>query len=195
MVEAKQLKKDFIYRPENIKGQFSVIYADPPWKYGSNGPRGGRFGDIGYNQMTLKEICEYPMHHLPAKDCALFVWATSPFLMDAGEVIKAWGFKYCRVDAVWEKTTKNNKPHAACGPWGMTDAEFLLMGIKGSMCSKQIGKANLYTVVSEPYTGKHSEKPEVFRQRIERRFGNVPRIELFARKPSPLWVTCGDQLN
>lgn len=177
-----------------IKGEFNVVYADPPWQYQSRGPRSGLFADIGYDQMTLNDICDYPLQHLLATDCALFLWTTSAFLMDANKVINAWGFNYCRVDSVWKKKTKKGNPRAVCGPWGMTDAEFLLMGIKGSMCNKQIGKHNMYTVVSEPHPGIHSQKPNIFRKRIEYRFGNLPRIELFARQKSLSWIVCGDEL-
>lgn len=182
------------HNPNHIDNRFSVIVADPPWKYGSRGVRSGRYDGIGYTQMSLEEICAYPVCRLTDKNCALFLWAPSAFLMDAGSVMKCWGFKYCRVEAVWQKTTSSGKPHAACGPWGMTDTEHLLMGTKGKMCEKQTQKRNLYTLVTEPYPGQHSMKPDIFQERIETRFGDIPRIELFARKLSPGWTACGDEL-
>lgn len=128
-------------------------------------------------------------------DAALFLWVPGALLMDAGEVITAWGFKYIRVESTWEKKTKSGKKRKVCGPWGMNEAEYLLMGVRGSMCSKQTCKANFETVVSEVYPGKHSAKPEIFRKRIERRFSWGKRLELFARKESLGWDVFGNEVK
>jgi N6-adenosine-specific RNA methylase IME4 len=114
--------------------------------------------------------------------------------------MKRWGFKYVRPDKVWRKIYPSGKPKASCGPWGMTDVEFLFMGIRGKMCSSQIGKRNQYTmmdadVVEAEHTGVHSGKPAIFRQLIDKRFGDVPRIELFAREIIPGWDAIGNGVD
>ena len=173
--------------------KYKIIYADPPWRFGSRGVRSGKFAELDYSDMSTQEICVLNVKKLASKNSALFMWSTAAHLInDAHLVMKAWGFKPIRVDSVWKKTKKSGLPHAACGPWGMTDAEFLLMGVRGSMCFRQKGKRNLYTVVEEPYTGKHSEKPDVFRDRIVHRFGNKMRkCELFARAKFEGWDSWG----
>ncbi|OWF79024.1 hypothetical protein B4900_11410 [Yersinia rohdei] len=80
----------------------------------------------------------------------------------------------------------------ASGPWGMNDAEFLVLFTRGKVCGNQTER-NQYTVYEEKYTGTHSGKPHFFREQIERRFKNVRRIELFARTSSPDWDVWGDQ--
>jgi N6-adenosine-specific RNA methylase IME4 len=40
--------------------------------------------------------------------------------------------------------------------------------------------------------GRHSEKPDEVRRRIERLVG--PGLELFARKSDPVWVTWGNEI-
>ncbi len=175
--------------------KYDIIYADPPWEYSSRGPRSGMFGKLDYNSMKLRDVCALPIQDISKDNSVLFMWTTGAHILTtAPTVIKHWGFIPIRIDSVWGKTTRNGKRHAPCGPWGMTDTEFLCMGVKGSMCSKQIKPRNLYTLVKEPYTGIHSGKPKVFRKRIEKRFGDLPRIELFARAKVDKWDSWGEEV-
>ncbi|MBR8535426.1 DNA methyltransferase [Carboxylicivirga sediminis] len=175
--------------------QYEIIYADPPWKYGSKGARSGKFGELPYPSMTIKEMCQLkvPAHD----DCFLFMWATSPFMMDANKVADAWGFKYIRVDSVWCKTKGSGSPHGVCGPHGMTDAEYLLLFGKGNYMSLYNGnKKNQYTVVTENYTGKHSQKPSIFRERIDEKVKNgLNRLEMFARTAPLGWHVWGNEVE
>ena len=41
---------------------------------------------------------------------------------------------------------------------------------------------------------EHSKKPEEARRRIEALLGDVPRLELFARRPSPGWDVWGNEV-
>jgi DNA (cytosine-5)-methyltransferase 1 len=177
-------------------GGFNVIYADPPWKYGSKGVRSGQYGELDYNQMTTKDIAALPVIDIAGGNCALFMWVTGSFIPDALKVGEAWGFKFVRVDKVWAKKKASGKPHAACGPWGMSDAEFIILFVRGQMCSKQIGKRNQYVITEEAYPGIHSGKPAIFRDMITKRFPQeFKRIELFARERVEGWEAFGDQLN
>ena len=42
---------------------------------------------------------------------------------------------------------------------------------------------------------KHSEKPTIVRDKIVELCGDVPRIELFARKPSQGWDVWGNEVE
>lgn len=173
---------------------YDVLYTDPPWRYGSKGPRSGKFADLDYSSMTIGDLCQMDVNSITAKDCALHMWVTGSFMEDAMTVGKAWGFKFVRVDKVWNKKKESGKPHAACGPWGMSDCEFILLFVKGSMCSKQEGKRNQYVSTDEPYTGKHSEKPLLFRDQIDARYqSGLNKLEMFARYPAKNWSVFGDQ--
>ena len=176
-------------------GKYSIIYADPPWRYGSRGARSGRYSELDYNTMSIDDLCAMNIESISENDCVLYLWATGSFIEDALKVGKAWGFKFIRIDKVWVKTKPSGKPHAACGPWGMSDCEFILLFVKGAMCSKQIGKRNQYVSVSAPYTGKHSEKPHLFRMQIENRFpASFKKLELFARKTFNGWDAFGNEI-
>jgi DNA (cytosine-5)-methyltransferase 1 len=172
---------------------YDVIYADPPWQYGSRGPRSGQFAELDYETMTTDEIAALPVEQIAARDAALFLWFTGSFMPDALQVCEAWGFRFVRIDKVWAKTTAKGNRHAAVGPWGMSDCEFLLLGTRGRMCSRQ-AQRNQYVLCEEPYPGKHSEKPGVFRFGIEERFPDAPRLELFARKRVPSWDAWGNEV-
>lgn len=173
---------------------YQVIYADPPWQYGIGGARGGQYGALDYPTMATADICALPVSLLAADDAALFLWFTGSFMVDAVAVCSAWGFRFVRIDKVWAKKTRNGKPHAVVGPWGMSDAEFLLLGVRGSMASTQAERGQ-YTVVDEAYPGRHSAKPEIFRRQIEARFPNVRRLELFAREAAPNWDIWGNEVS
>jgi DNA (cytosine-5)-methyltransferase 1 len=175
--------------------KYKIIYADPPWRFSSRGARSGRYGKLDYSTMSLKELCDLGVASIADANSALFLWVPGAFLLDSRKVFDSWGFKYIRVEAVWEKVKPSGKKHAVCGPWGMNEAEFLLMGIRGSMASNQQGKRNLSTIVRHQYMGRHSEKPGVFRERIEFRFGKVKKIELFARHYPEGWDVWGEEVK
>jgi len=173
--------------------KYQVIYSDPPWKYGSKGARGGKFGELPYSSMTIKEMCNM---NVPSNDdCLMFMWATSPFLMDANKVAEAWGFKYIRMDASWNKKKESGKPHGVCGPHGMSDCEVLLLFGKGKyMQLYNDNKKNQYTAVDEAYQKKHSKKPEIFRSRIDAKVKpDLNRLEMFARNASDGWDVFGNE--
>lgn len=187
---------------------YDVIYADPPWQYGSGGARGARYGALDYPTMSTAEICALPVSLIAADDAALFLWFTGSFLMEAPAVATAWGFVPVRIDKVWvkkktmqwssfgpgAKLRNSAKPHGVVGPWGMSDSEFLLLAVRGSMFGNQADTGQ-YTVVEAPYPGRHSAKPEIFRQQIEARFPNARRLELFARAAAPQWDLWGNEVT
>ena len=175
--------------------KYDVIYSDPPWKFSSRGARSGRFGKLDYPTMTIKEIASLNVIDIVKDNSALFLWVPGAFIMDSNLVIESWGFKFVRMEAVWEKTKSTGNKHKVCGPWGMNEAEFLLMGVRGKMCGAQTGMRNLETIVTEPYPGKHSEKPNIFRERIKYRFGDVSRLEMFARQKYEGWDIWGNELK
>lgn len=174
--------------------KYSIIYADPPWRYGSKGPRSGRFGKLDYSDMTISDLVRMDVKSLASDDCALHMWVTGSFIVDAIQVGIAWGFKFIRIDKVWIKEKESGKPHAACGPWGISDCEFILLFTKGKMCSKQKGKKNQYVSQRAKYTGTHSEKPAIFRRQIEGRYTyGLAKLEMFARCAPDGWDVFGNE--
>ena len=97
-------------------------------------------------------------------------------------------------DGSWARQRNSAKPHAVVGPWGMSDCEFLLLAVRGRMLEKQ-AETNQNTLVEAPYPGRHSAKPEIFRQQIEQRFPDARRLELFARAAAPGWSAWGNEVE
>ena len=87
-----------------IEKKYTVIYADPPWKY--KVWSGGGAADAHYPTMNLEDIKALPVSQLAAKDCALFLWITFPMLHEAWGVMKAWGFSFRTVAFVWVKLNR-----------------------------------------------------------------------------------------
>ncbi len=113
------------------------------------------------------------------KDCMLFIWATFPQIQEALDLIKAWGFDYKTVAFSWVKTTKDgSKPAFGVGYYTRNNVEICLLGVKGKPF-KEVG--NMSSVVISPRE-EHSKKPDIVRDKIVELCGDIPRIELFARK-------------
>ena len=145
--------------------KYQIIYADPPWHYGSKGIRGGKCGLLDYPTMRTPEICAMPVRDIAADNAALFMWTTGSFIPDALQIGEAWGFKFVRLDKTWIKVRSSGGHHGVPGPWGMTDCEHLFLFVRGSMCRNQVERNQRTSQVVE-YPGKHSQKPAIFREQI-----------------------------
>ena len=119
------------------------------------------------------------------------MWTTSPKLPESLEVMKAWGFEYFNVIFTWIKTNKVSDTLF----WGMgnttrANAEYVLLGRKGKLDRLNAG---VHSVVMSKIE-KHSKKPDEVRNRIESLYGDLPRIELFAREKINGWDSWGNEL-
>ena len=153
-------------------GKYRVIYADPPWDYNNE------FDVAGYTTvaatdhypvMPLSDICALDVKSLAAPDSVLLLWATSPLLAQAFEVVKAWGFAY-KTHFVWYK---------GFGHYHKANCEVLLVATRGSCVPDADERADQMQNFAR---GRHSQKPEEWRELIDRLWPNGPRIELFQRK-------------
>jgi site-specific DNA-methyltransferase (adenine-specific) len=93
---------------------------------------------------------------------------------------------------VWSKKTVNGKTVSNLAPWTLKNCELCLMGTRGRMV--QYKQKNNIPQLVEAVRTRHSEKPEEVRRRIEELFGDVPRIELFARKRFHGWDCWGNEV-
>ena len=53
---------------------------------------------------------------------------------------------------------------------------------------------NVHQVIIS-HVQEHSRKPDEARRRIEALMGDVPRVELFARRPAPGWDVWGNEVE
>lgn len=142
--------------------------------------------------MGIEELCALPVSEITEKDCVLFLWATFPQLKEALQLIKAWGFTYKTVAFVWLKTNKKALTwFYGLGFWTRGNAEICLLATKGH--PKRQAK-NVHQLIISPIE-EHSKKPEEARKKIVALMGDIPRIELFARKESPGWDIWGNEVK
>ena len=173
-----------------IIGKYGVIYADPPWRYQTW--KGQGVAERHYPTMHLEDIKALPVAGLAGKDCVLFLWATYPMLQEALDVIRAWGFTFKTVGFTWIKLApKADSIYWGMGYWTRSNAEICLLATKGQ--PRRQAK-NVHQVIIS-HVEEHSKKPDEARRRIVALMGDVPRVELFARRPVPGWDVWGNEVN
>ena len=163
-------------------GRYDIVYADPPWRY-SFSKSNSRKIENQYPTMHLKDICNIDV---PSKEnSVLYLWTTSPKLLEGLAVMKAWGFTY-KSQAVWDKTK------IGMGYWFRGQHEILLVGTKGKFSPPLAGQRK-GSVFKFP-RGKHSKKPDEIRDLIKNWFPDAERLEMFCRYPSPGWDVFGNEV-
>ncbi len=164
-------------------GRHPVIYADPPWLY-EHAESVSREIENHYPTMTLQQICGLSVPEIVTDDAILFLWATSPKLAEAMQVISAWGFDY-RTCMVWDKE------RLGMGYYARQQHELLLIATKGSLPAPA-PEVRPPSVIRAP-RGTHSSKPERFYEIIEGMYPGLPKLELFCRVPRSGWAVWGNQ--
>ncbi len=173
--------------------KYGLIYADPPWHYKVYSKKGmGRSAESHYPTMNIEDIKALPVADLADKDCALFLWVTFPCLLEGIEVLKAWGFEYKTTAFVWVK--QNRKADSlfwGMGYWTRSNVEICLLGTKGR---PKRADAGIHQVVIS-HIEEHSKKPQEVHNRIMKLMGDVPRIELFARRKTEGFDVWGNEVE
>ncbi len=173
--------------------KYNTILADPPWEYED---KKGNLASMGaatsaYSVMPLEEIKRLPIKYISSENSLLLLWATSPKLSEALEVIKAWGFEYRTIAFVWCKLNPLSIGlYSGLGSWVNSNVEFVLLAKRGA--PKRLNK-NVKQILFAPRK-EHSRKPDEIFNRIEQ-LSEGPYIELFARKKREGWACWGDQVD
>jgi len=171
--------------PPPRAGQYSVIYADPPWTFETYSAKGkGRSAEAHYDCMTLADIIALPVSSWATKTAALYLWTTSPMLMAAGRVMDAWGMPY-RSSLVWRKD------RAGTGYWVQNQHEIILIGARGAKVCPRFRGIKLASSVIEGQQRAHSQKPDRAREIIEAYHPDAIKLEMFAREQAPGWDAWG----
>jgi site-specific DNA-methyltransferase (adenine-specific) len=147
-----------------------------------------------YPVLKTEDICKLPIKDIIAEDCVCFMWVADAFIPDAIQVMKEWGFKYKTVAFIWQKKERSGKQVCFMGQWTMKNCELVLLGTKGKMT--QFLKSRKVRQLQEAIRERkiHSRKPQIIRDRIVEMFGNLPRIELFARQRADGWDSWGNEI-
>jgi N6-adenosine-specific RNA methylase IME4 len=173
--------------------KYGLIVADPEWQFEPRSRETGmdRAADNHYPTSCTQVIAARDVPSIAANDCVLFLWATAPMLAHALLVMAAWGFDY-KTHLIWHKI--RNGAGRGSGYWATGEHEPLLIGTRGKVVAPATAMCG--SVIAAPWQGKHSAKPEIFLEIIEREFPNTPKIELNRRgPPRPGWDAWGNQVE
>jgi site-specific DNA-methyltransferase (adenine-specific) len=203
IITKEQLFKHDTKNNDRIElGKFNIILADPSWRFknwsmkelAERGEKWARRnGRSPYDVMTTEDIAALPVANIAAKNAILMMWATYPKLPDALQVIATWGFEYKTCAFTWVKLNKRGSGFKlGLGYHTRGNCELCLLATKGKGL-RRVDNAVPNLLIAP--IRDHSQKPDEARDRIERLYGDVPRIELFARQERPGWVALGNEVG
>ena len=183
--EKREARQEKLQEMEFPEGKYRVIYADPPWDYGSSPTaKNTATPDLKYPVMSLEDICKMPVKDIADDNAVLFLWTTSYHIFQSQAVLDAWGFTYKSM-FIWDKVKHN------MGCYNSVRHEILLIATRGSCTPDNV---ELIDSVQSIERKRHSEKPEEFRQIIETLYKYGNKIELFARKETEGWEIYGNEI-
>ena len=126
-----------------------------------------------------------------ANDAHLYLWTVNRYLVEAFDVMTAWGFKYSTM-LVWAKKPMGG---GLGGCYGLA-TEYCLFGRRGTLPAlSRIGR-NWFDW-KRPYKNgfpQHSAKPPEFFQMVEA-VSPGSRLEMFARAQRPGWAVWGNEVE
>lgn len=167
--------------------RFGVIVADPEWRFETRSRLTGmsRAADNHYPTSTLDVIKARDVASIAAPACLLALWATSPMLPQALEVMAVWGFTYKSI-LTWDKEVPGT------GYWFRNQTEHLLIGTRGDVPAPFPG-SQIPSLLRRRRT-VHSAKPDDVLEWLERVYPTVAKIELNRRGPArPGWSAWGNE--
>lgn len=179
----------------NLHKQYNLIYADPPWKQKRGGRKSVRPNSSGceldYPVISLDEIKQHlqTATNNTAENSILFLWTIDKYLFEAQNIAEQLGYKL-HARMIWNKVT--GIPAAFTVRFGH---EYLLYMYKGKLlpvATEERGK--IHTVFTERVK-RHSQKPEIAYQIIERLYPNAVRLEMYARNERNGWDSWGNELT
>lgn len=172
--------------------KYSIILADPPWTFKDKAKAGDRGAGCKYDLMTLDRIKALDVPAITADNCALFLWIPDSLLPDGLALGEAWVFEYVTKVFVWIKLTKTGKPFFGMGHTTRMGTESMYFFRRGKMKRVSAGVRQVQSLV----VGAHSQKPAIFHALIEDLFGDLPRLEMFARRKDHLgWDCWGNEID
>lgn len=168
----------------NTTNQYNLFLADPPWQQqkqqGKLKVKPNSSGvPLDYPTLSLPEIKEHLRQATsltpPGESSVLFLWTIDKYLFDAQRIAEELGFKL-HARMIWNKV--NGIPAAFTVRFGH---EYLLYMYKGKLTPVAIEeRGKIHTVFTEKVR-RHSQKPEISYEIINRLYPNLNKLELYAR--------------
>jgi N6-adenosine-specific RNA methylase IME4 len=187
-----------------MTGKYQVIYCDPPWWF-SNRRIGNGGASCHYPLMRDSELIALrpSIDEIADEDCAMFMWASFARFDFAVDLLKEWGFRWVTVAFAWVKvandyvvsddyrTVIKATAKCQCGHYTSSNIEPCVLGLRGSM---PVNERMIPQVAFHPVL-RHSEKPQVFRDKIQRMYPEARKLEMFCRHAPEGWDTWGNEVG
>lgn len=181
-----------IYNTNNL---YDLILADPPWRQTKGGKKKVRpissGTELDYPVCSLNEIKEHLRQATSLcgdGGTILFLWTIDKYLFDAQRIAEELGYKL-HARMIWNKVT--GIPAAFTVRYGH---EYLLYMYKGKLtpvATEERGK--IHTVFTEKVQ-RHSQKPEISYEIINRLYPKSKKLELYARQEHEGYDVWGNEV-
>ena len=178
----------------NNNKKYDLIYADPPWKQSKGGKKNVRKNSSGkpldYQTISLEEIEEHLRQAttLTSENSIMFLWTIDKYLFEAQKIVEKLGYKL-HARMIWNKV--NGIPAAFTIRYGH---EYLLYMYKGKLLPiEKQERGKIHSVFTEKVK-KHSQKPEIAYEIIERLYPNTNKLEMYARNMRENWDCWGNEV-
>lgn len=178
-----------------MEKKYQIIYADPPWRQSKGGKKKVRPVSSGekldYPVLNLEEIKELmkKITNLSDENSVMFLWTIDKYLFQAQEIAEELGYKL-HARMIWNKVT--GIPAAFTIRYGH---EYLLYMYKGKLLPvDKAERGKIHTVFTEQVK-KHSQKPKIAYEIIEKLYPNTNKLEVFARQKTDGWDCWGNEID
>ena len=182
--------------------KFDCLVVDPPYSFQDRLTMSAvkRGAEANYSTMSNKDIIELDIKSISADNAVLALWIPSSLIKTGLDIMEAWDFRQTQTH-IWVKTKKNIKSIQNIDDtlgFGMGRVfrqchELCLIGVKGKVYDKITNRSQ--RSVHFGTNIKHSGKPEVLQERLEKMFdkNKTNFLELFARRQRLGWICAGNE--
>ena len=179
---------------ESLEEKYEIVYSDPPWRQKKGGLRKSRPNqtrELDYSTMTLGDIETFHREFLENNTTdshTVFMWAIDKFLPETEKMMSKLGYKL-HARMVWDK--ENGVAPAFTVRY---THEYLLWYYKTPMMKISVDQRGKFTTCFREKSTKHSKKPMLAYEMIEKLYPNAKKIELFARNEREGWDSFGNEV-
>lgn len=187
-------------------GRFSLCLMDPAWGFRtrSGEDRVPTQAADPYATMSIDEMAALPVGEVMAVDSLIAMWVVGSHMAQAIDLAAAWGFGYVTDLFYWAKqrlvqadqidlfTGDIAPPPFSMGYHTRKQVEPCLLFSRGR--GLPVRDHGVPQLIVAP-RAEHSRKPVEQYDRLQRLYGPVPRLEMFARNTAPGWAAWGNEVG
>ena len=192
--------------PDLPPQRYALLLADPPWETvlwsGDKRTSTQKAGTDHYPVMSATDLTWLPVADIAADNSVLAMWVIGSHLDQALDLGRSWGFTYATDLFYWAKQ-RRLRPNQAdlftddvqpapigMGKYTRKQVEPCLLFKRGK--GVPVRDHSVRQLIVAPKR-EHSRKPDEQYPALESMFGDVTRIELFARTTRAGWDHWGNE--